>query len=53
MIDIVLAWSFVITKYVHSTIRLTTNYVPYRAMFFTIGFFIVLAQYAYFFIKII
>jgi len=37
LVDLVLAWLFVVSRYIHSFIRLTTNYVPYRAMLFQIG----------------
>ena len=51
--DLWLAWGFVITKYVHSIIRMTTNYVPHRAIAFSICFLIVIVQFFYFFTKII
>ena len=51
--DLWLAWGFVITKYVHSIIRMTTNYVPHRGIIFSISFLIVIVQYFYFFSKII
>ena len=51
--DLWLAWGFVITKYVHSIIRMTTNYVPHRGITFSISFLIVIVQYFYFFSKII
>ena len=37
LIDLVLAWIFVISRYIHCFIRLTTNYVPYRAKVFMVG----------------
>jgi hypothetical protein len=53
IIDLVLAWSFVVSKFVHSLIRMTTNYVPHRALAYSIGFIILFIQFTYFFIKII
>ena len=35
--NLILAWLFVISRYVHSYIRLTSNYVPHRAMAFQFG----------------
>ena len=52
IIDIILAWIFVGIKYAHSAIRMTTNYVPYRAMAFSLGFFVVIVQYIYFFLRL-
>jgi len=37
LVDLVLAWIFVISRYIHCFIRLTTNYVPYRAKVFMVG----------------
>ena len=53
IIELILAWIFVGIKYIHSAIRMTTNYVPYRAKAFSVGFFVIIVQYCYFFIKII
>ena len=38
-IDLILAWIFVISRYVHCYIRLSSNYVPHRAKIFQIGYF--------------
>ena len=38
-LDIILAWIFVVSRYVHSFVRLTSNYVPHRAKIFQIGMF--------------
>ena len=35
--DIVLAWLFVISRYIHCYIRLTANHIPYRAKIFQFG----------------
>ena len=37
LVDLVLVWIFVISRYIHCFIRLTTNYVPYRAKVFMVG----------------
>ena len=42
-IDIILAWLFVISRYIHSFIRFKNNYLPYRATIFTLGYVILLA----------
>ncbi len=42
IIDLIFAWLFVISRYMHCYIRLTSNYVPYRAMFFSIGLLILI-----------
>jgi len=34
-----LSWIFSISRYLHAYIRLTSNYVPYRAKIFTLGYF--------------
>ena len=38
-LDIALAWIFVSSRYLHCYIRLSSNYVPYRAITFQIGMF--------------
>ena len=42
-IDIILAWLFVISRYIHTFIRFKNNYLPYRATVFTFGYVILLA----------
>ena len=37
--ELILSWSFSISRYVHCYIRLTSNYVPYRAKIFIFGCF--------------
>ena len=41
-IDIILAWVFVVSRYMHSYIRFSTNHVPHRAIFFVFGLFILI-----------
>ena len=43
IIDYIFAWLFVISRYVHCYIRLTSNYVPNRAKAFQFGLFILIA----------
>ena len=38
-LDLILAWLFVISRYMHCYDRLTSNHVPFRAKIFTFGFF--------------
>ncbi len=42
IIDLILAWAFVVSRYIHCYIRLTSNYVPYRAIIFQLGLFILI-----------
>ena len=37
--ELILSWAFSISRYLHAYIRLTSNYVPYRAKIFTFGYF--------------
>jgi len=52
MIDLVLAWVFVVSRYIHCFIRLTSNYVPYRAPLFIIGLLTLIAGWVYFLLSI-
>ena len=40
--NLIFAWLFVISRYIHSFIRLTSNYIPYRARVFILGLFILI-----------
>ena len=42
-VDIFLAWSYVIARFIHSLIRETTNFVPHRLRIFGIAYFILVA----------
>ena len=42
-LDIILAWIFVAFRYFHCYIRLSSNYVPYRAIVFQLGMFVLIA----------
>ena len=52
-VDLWIAWLFVLTKFVHSYIRMTSNYVPYRAYSFYICFLILFCGWVNLVIKII
>ena len=41
-LDLIFAWIFVGTRYVHCYIRLSSNYVPYRAKVFKLGMFVLI-----------
>ena len=41
ILELILCWLFSISRYLHAYIRLSSNHVPYRAMIFTFGFFII------------
>ncbi len=53
LVDLVLAWLFVVSRYIHSFIRLTTNYVPYRALLFQIGLLTLIISWIYFLYNIL
>jgi len=52
-VDLWIAWLFVLMKFVHSYIRMTSNYVPYRAYSFYICFLILFCGWVNLVIKII
>jgi len=39
LLDLTFAWLFVISRYMHCYVRLTSNHIPFRAKIFTFGFF--------------
>ena len=51
--DIILAWMFVVSRYIHCYIRLTANYVPYRAIVFSFGLFVLIAWWVKFLVNIL
>ena len=53
LIDLVLAWIFVISRYIHSIIRLTTNYVPHRAKLFQVGLLALIVSWIHFLYNIL
>ena len=52
-IDLWIAWLFVIFKGIHSYIRITSNYVPYRAYSFNVCAFLLLGGWIILAIKIL
>ena len=48
-LDIIFAWIFVISRYIHCYIRLSSNHVPHRAKVFQEGLFIFIIWWVYFF----
>jgi hypothetical protein len=52
-IDLWIAWLFVIFKGIHSYIRITSNYVPYRAYSFNVCAFLLLGGWIILAIKIV
>ena len=50
-IDMICAWIFVISRYMHCYIRLTSNYIPYRAKIFQLGMLILIAWWFVFLYK--
>ena len=51
-LDIIFAWLFVISRYVHCYIRLTSNYIPYRSKTFTAGVFLLILGWINFLAKL-
>ena len=52
-IDLWIAWLFVIFKGIHSYVRITSNYVPYRAYSFNVCAFLLLGGWIILAIKIV
>ena len=50
-IDMICAWTFVISRYMHCYVRLSSNYVPYRAKIFQLGMLILIAWWFVFLYK--
>ena len=51
-LDLIFAWIFVISRYLHCYIRLSSNYVPHRAKIFQIGLIILITWWIIFLHKI-
>jgi|TARA_B110000495_G_scaffold195387_1_gene202848 hypothetical protein len=47
-LDLIFGWIFVISRYVHCYIRLSSNYVPYRAKVFKLGMIILIVWWTIF-----
>ena len=52
-LDIVLAWMFVVFRYLHCYIRLSSNHVPYRALVFELGMMVLIAWWVIFLYNIL
>ena len=53
MLDLVLAWIFVVVRYLHCFIRLSSNYVPRRALLFMLGMLVLTIWWITFLYKIL
>ena len=51
IVDVIFAWIFVLSRYLHAYIRLSSNFVPFRAKLFIIGLFSLSTWWFYFIIK--
>ena len=51
-VDLILAWIFSVSRYVHAYIRLSSNYVPRRAMIFIVGMLSLFAGWVNFLIRL-
>ena len=52
-LDIILAWVFVVSRYLHCYIRLSSNYVPYRGKIFQLSMLILTAWWIIFLYNIL
>ncbi len=52
-LDIILAWTFVLSRYLHCYIRLSSNYVPNRAKVFQLGMLVLIVWWVVFLINIL
>ena len=52
-LDIIFAWLFSASRYLHCYIRLSSNYVPYRAIVFQFGMFVLIVFWILFLVKIL
>ena len=53
ILDLVLAWIFVVVRYLHCFIRLSSNYIPRRALFFMFGMLVLTIWWITFLYKIL
>jgi hypothetical protein len=49
---VALAWAFVATRYVHSWIHATTNYVPHRFLAFSVGVVMLIGLWGWLFVRL-
>ena len=52
-LDLILAWIFVASRYLHCYIRLSSNYVPYRAKVFKLGMLVLILWWSIFLYKVL
>ena len=52
-LDLMLAWIFVVSRYLHCYIRLNSNYVPNRAKVFTFGMLVLVVWWIIFLVNIL
>ena len=52
-LDLILAWIFVVSRYLHCYIRLSSNYVPYRAIVFQLGMLVLITWWIIFLYNIL
>ena len=52
-LDLFFSWIFVVSRYLHCYIRLSTNYVPNRAIVFKFGMFVLILWWAIFLYNIL
>jgi len=52
-LDLILAWIFVASRYLHCYIRLSANYVPHRAIVFTLGMLVLIVWWVVFLVNVL
>ena len=52
-LDLIFAWIFVVSRYLHCYIRLSSNYVPHRAKVFKLGMLVLIAWWVIFLYNIL
>ena len=52
-LDLIFSWLFTISRYIHCYIRLSSNYIPYRAKVFSLGLLILIVWWIYFLYNIL
>ncbi len=52
-LDIIFAWIFVVSRYLHCYIRLNSNYVPNRAKVFTFGMLVLVVWWIVFLVNVL
>ena len=52
-LDLIIAWIFVASRYLHCYIRLSANYVPHRAIVFTLGMLVLIVWWVVFLVNVL